>query len=59
MALFASTGIITVFTNFEGFPENWQGNVPAIGSFFTNINAPASWSMRNTLTRPPMRSRKR
>ena len=27
-------------------------------SFSGNINAPASWSMRNTLMRPPMRSRK-
>ena len=40
VALFASTGIITVFTNFEGFPENWQGNVPAIGKFFQRTSMP-------------------
>ena len=41
VALFASTGIITVFTNFEGFPENWQGNVPAINKFFHEHQCPS------------------
>ena len=34
VALFTSTGITTVFTNLEGFPENWQGNVPAMEQVF-------------------------
>jgi hypothetical protein len=40
-ALFASTGITTVFTNLEGFPENWQGNVPAINKFFREHQCPS------------------
>jgi hypothetical protein len=34
IALFASTGITTVFENFEGFPEDWKTNVPAVAKFF-------------------------
>jgi hypothetical protein len=41
VALFASTGIQTVFTNFEGFPENWQGNVPAWNKFFRDHQCPS------------------
>jgi hypothetical protein len=41
VALFASTGITTVFTNLEGFPENWQGNVPAINQFFRDHQCPS------------------
>jgi hypothetical protein len=41
VALFASTGITTVFTNLEGFPENWQGNVPAINKFFREHQCPS------------------
>jgi hypothetical protein len=41
VALFASTGITTVFTNLEGFPENWQGNVPAINKFFRDHQCPS------------------
>src|SRR5512133_1907726 len=29
VALFSKTGITTVFTNLEGFPEDWKTNVPA------------------------------
>jgi hypothetical protein len=43
-ALFASTGITTVFHGARRVPENWQGNVPAWNSFPENINAPASWN---------------
>lgn len=28
--LFSKTGVITVFTNLEGFPEDWKDNVPAV-----------------------------
>ena len=41
VALFASTGITTVFTNLEGFPENWQGNVPAVNKFFRDHQCPS------------------
>ena len=41
VALFASTGITTVFTNLEGFPENWQGNVPAVSKFFRDHQCPS------------------
>jgi hypothetical protein len=41
VALFASTGIQTVFTNFEEFPENWQGNVPAWNKFFRDHQCPS------------------
>ena len=40
VALFASTGITTVFTNLEGFPENWQGNVPAMEQVFPGTPMP-------------------
>ena len=40
VALFASTGITTVFTNLEGFPENWQGNVPAMEQVFPGTSMP-------------------
>ena len=41
VALFASTGITTVFTNLEGFPENWQGNEPAVSKFFREHQCPS------------------
>jgi len=41
VALFASTGVQTVFTNLEGFPENWQGNVPAWNKFFRDHQCPS------------------
>jgi hypothetical protein len=41
VALFASTGITTVFVNLEGFPENWQGNVPAVSKFFREHQCPS------------------
>ena len=41
VALFASTGIMTVFTNLEGFPENWRGNVPAINKYFREHQCPS------------------
>ncbi len=41
VALFALTGITTVFTNLEGFPENWQSNAPAINKFFREHQCPS------------------
>ncbi|HMS65677.1 MAG TPA: hypothetical protein PKD83_10545 [Ignavibacteria bacterium] len=34
IALFNSTGISTVFMNFEGWPEDWKTNVEAVTKFF-------------------------
>ena len=34
VALFTATGVTTVFVNLEGFPEDWQGNVPMWNKFF-------------------------
>jgi hypothetical protein len=41
VALFTSTGITTAFVNLEGFPENWQGNVPAWNKFFREHQCPS------------------
>ena len=41
VALFTSTGITTAFINLEGFPENWQGNVPAWNKFFRDHQCPS------------------
>jgi hypothetical protein len=41
IALFASTGVTTVFVNLEGFPENWQGNVPEVSKFFREHQVPS------------------
>lgn len=34
LVLFAKTGITTVFTHLEGWPEDWQTNAPAVIQFF-------------------------
>jgi len=34
VAIFSATGLDTAFTNLEGFPENWKGNVPVWNKFF-------------------------
>jgi len=34
IAIFKETGITTVFTNLEGFPEDWKTNTPAVAKFF-------------------------
>ena len=41
VALFGETGITTVFVNLEGFPEDWQGNVPAFNKFFREHQCPS------------------
>jgi hypothetical protein len=41
VALFTSTGITTAFVNLEGFPENWQGNVPVWNKFFRDHQCPS------------------
>lgn len=39
--LFSSTGVVTVFVNLEGFPEDWQNNVPAFQKFFREHQCPS------------------
>ena len=41
VALFIQTGITTVFTNLEGWPEDWRTNVPAVGKFFHEHQCPS------------------
>jgi hypothetical protein len=41
VALFNQTGINTVFTNLEGFPEDWKTNVPAVAKFFHDHQRPS------------------
>jgi hypothetical protein len=39
--LFNQTGITTVFTNLEGWPEDWRTNVPAVAKFFREHQFPS------------------
>ena len=41
VALFVKTGITTVFTNLEGWPEDWKTNVPAVIKFFRDHQCPS------------------
>lgn len=41
IALFNSTGISTVFMNFEGWPDDWQTNVDAVIKFFRDHQCPS------------------
>jgi len=41
IALFNSTGVTTVFTNLEGWPEDWKTNVPAVTKFFRDHQCPS------------------
>ena len=41
IALFNATGIQTVFTNLEGFPEDWKTNVAAVAKFFHDHHRPS------------------
>jgi hypothetical protein len=41
VALFAATGITTVFTNLEEFPEDWKTNVPAFIKFVRDHQCPS------------------
>jgi hypothetical protein len=41
VALFNSTGITTVFVNFEGWPEDWKTNVDAVVKFFREHQCPS------------------
>ena len=57
--LFAQTGITTVFTNLEGFPEDWQRTRTRSSSSFASTSARASWNTASTPTSRPTRSRRR
>jgi hypothetical protein len=41
VAIFAKTGITTVFVNLEGFPEDWKTNVSAVSEFFRDHQCPS------------------
>jgi hypothetical protein len=41
VALFSATGITTVFTNLEGFPEDWQDNQDAFIQFVRDHQCPS------------------
>ena len=41
VALFAATGVTTVFVNLEGFPEDWKTNVPAFMKFVREHQCPS------------------
>ena len=41
VALFIKTGIITVFVNMEGWPEDWRTNEPAVIKFFRDNQRPS------------------
>jgi hypothetical protein len=41
VALFIKTGIITVFVNLEGWPEDWRTNLPAVIKFFRDHQKPS------------------
>ena len=41
MEIFNSSGITTVFTNLEGFPEDWRTNTTAFIEFFRTHHFPS------------------
>jgi len=41
IAIFNKTGVTTVFTNLEGFPEDWKTNAQAVGKFFHEHQYPS------------------
>jgi len=41
VALFNKSGITTVFTNLEGWPDDWKTNVPAVTKFFREHQLPS------------------
>jgi len=41
IALFNSTGVTTVFTNLEGWPDDWKTNVSAVTKFFREHQRPS------------------
>jgi len=41
IALFNQTGVTSVFTNLEGWPDDWKTNVPAVAKFFHEHQRPS------------------
>ena len=39
--IFNSSGITTVFTNLEGFPDDWRTNITAVNDFFRTHHFPS------------------
>ena len=40
IVLFNQTGITTVFTNLEGWPDDWRTNVPAVSEVLSRAPVP-------------------
>ena len=60
LAIFLSTGITTVFTNLEGFPEDWKEESGGRREVLPQtIRCQASWSTGNTPTSAGTKSRRR
>jgi hypothetical protein len=57
--LFSQTGITTVFTNLEGFPEDWRETRRRSSSSFESTSSRVFWSTANIPTSRPTRSRRR
>ena len=58
-ALFGQSGITTVFTNLEGFPEDWKENPDSFVKFVREHHYPSFLEYGDIRTSPPMRSRRR
>ena len=56
IALFIETGITTVFTNLEGWPEDWKTNIPAVVRFFREHQFPKLPRIRRISLRQRRRS---
>lgn len=41
VALFVETGVTTVFTNLEGWPEDWKTNIQAVTKYFRDHQRPS------------------
>lgn len=41
LMIFLSTGVTTVFVNLEGFPEDWNSNMPAVVKYFREHQVPS------------------
>ena len=48
--LFGQSGINTVFTNLEGFPEDWKENPDVFVKLCASTITPAFWSTASTHT---------
>lgn len=57
--LFSQTGITTVFTNLEGFPEDWRETLRNSSNSYGSTRSRASSNTASIPSSPPTRSRRR